>query len=947
MCPLESIECAGQEVWCMMSTLDPLLRPQPPPPPPSPSSSSSPSPVWSLSQIVDLSSPEVTTNVQLKHRPQSQHNLVAVIVGDGSGGPIGGICGQTNCITSLQYSHNQLSDINWSIIVIVVVFADDINTHQWWNEIFVRLLQQSQKLLHQLVRWPCGPIGQMYCFNYHQCHQWAKWIVCVGGCCIDGNDVMCSSPAFCFTITTTTSSMIDISNGITPAIHLSTIISSLIEANSMSLYYNSNVGVAFTTLVLVTTQMETKQTDILYVKYDSDIVVFNVGYQELSSSSIRLSITTDTKSKVILPSDTRQPASISNGAISTTTNNYSNNSISSTNTSNTSKTTSTTINETIIAKSNTDSIETEVLLNHSLPITVLQTSAVLYYHNNVTYHCLLANKQYYSTVNNNFVDDSGYGELYDAFGHQNLRIATHVDFNTDLLCNWATNKTISAVDAAKLVAEWKQKSNHHTVIKESSPMFSELNNGNQCEHYHQHHHHHLHHYYHQSHTHIQPLRHKVMQISSPPTPLRSSHWCKYKNTNAHQSQSQQDCSGDGEVLFDVKYHYLSHHTKRLPIEHCWLIFLLVTIILPYCSVRSIAKVNKIFDDCNLNSSHNSRHWRLWSSYAFTIIGATTATTTTILLLLVRFLLHITSKAISITRMKCAISQLFCITFSTIISVFCPFIRIDALPYLASRVNCKEGKRCLSAEAKAAHSWWHQSDAMLCHKPRAKQATMANLMSTLVLLSMAIGTSASIVDVPHSQRIARAGYRTNYLNAMSANTNYTFFEELDPNIYFSHFSFQLLNSTTGKVFIGAVNNIYQLDLQLKLETKVVMGPHEDSVECPSTKSCPPNVTKKLSNYYNKALVIDPMHQWLISCGSLYQGTCSTHDLNNVTIILQQPAESVVANNATASTVAFIAPGPPTLKHVLYVGATYTQGNYRSDVPAVSSRSLSENSKHHRT
>lgn len=53
------------------------------------------------------------------------------------------------------------------------------------------------------------------------------------------------------------------------------------------------------------------------------------------------------------------------------------------------------------------------------------------------------------------------------------------------------------------------------------------------------------------------------------------------------------------------------------------------------------------------------------------------------------------------------------------------------------------------------------------------------------------------------------------------------------------------------------------------------------------------------------------------------------------------EAVAANNATASTVAFIAPGPPKppVSQVMYVGVTFTLGSpYRSEVPAVSSRSL---------
>ena len=66
-----------------------------------------------------------------------------------------------------------------------------------------------------------------------------------------------------------------------------------------------------------------------------------------------------------------------------------------------------------------------------------------------------------------------------------------------------------------------------------------------------------------------------------------------------------------------------------------------------------------------------------------------------------------------------------------------------------------------------------------------------------------------------------------------------------------------------------------------------------------------------------------------------------NLKNISEELMEVREPVVANNATASTVVFIAPGPPNppSTHVLYVGVTYTGNSpYRSEVPAVSSRSL---------
>ncbi|XP_067122898.1 plexin A3-like, partial [Centruroides vittatus] len=120
----------------------------------------------------------------------------------------------------------------------------------------------------------------------------------------------------------------------------------------------------------------------------------------------------------------------------------------------------------------------------------------------------------------------------------------------------------------------------------------------------------------------------------------------------------------------------------------------------------------------------------------------------------------------------------------------------------------------------------------------------------------------------------------------------------------------------------------------------MGPREDSPNCPVTRVCP-DKQKLSTNYYNKVLAIDYSQSKLIACGSLFQGVCTSHDVENVTLYETPANESVVANNSTASTVAFIAPGPEDLSrtHVLYVGVSYTgNGPYCSDIPAVSSRSL---------
>lgn len=175
---------------------------------------------------------------------------------------------------------------------------------------------------------------------------------------------------------------------------------------------------------------------------------------------------------------------------------------------------------------------------------------------------------------------------------------------------------------------------------------------------------------------------------------------------------------------------------------------------------------------------------------------------------------------------------------------------------------------------------------------------------------------------------------------ATNASYAFFEDLN-NERFTHMT---INDYTGQIYVGAVNKIYQLSPGLDIQTTAEMGQRDDSVDCPVTRLCT-TVNKRPTDYWNKALVIDYPQSKLISCGSLFQGICSVHKLDNVSIYETPANESVVANNATASTVAFIAPGPPKLSrmHVLYVGVSFTtNGPYRTDIPAISSRSLDPHS-----
>ncbi|XP_059062852.1 plexin A3-like [Achroia grisella] len=162
--------------------------------------------------------------------------------------------------------------------------------------------------------------------------------------------------------------------------------------------------------------------------------------------------------------------------------------------------------------------------------------------------------------------------------------------------------------------------------------------------------------------------------------------------------------------------------------------------------------------------------------------------------------------------------------------------------------------------------------------------------------------------------------------------------LTPTSLFNHL---VVDRNTGRVYVGAVNKIYQLSPDLEVAQSIVTGPVNDSAIC--TFDCPPSYVKKPTDNVNKALVIDYATSRLISCGSVMQGLCSVRNLNNVSHDVHEIREPVVANNATASTVAFIAPGPPNppMTQVMYVGVTFTGTSpNRSDIPIVSSRSLED-------
>ncbi|XP_030379385.1 plexin-B [Scaptodrosophila lebanonensis] len=160
-------------------------------------------------------------------------------------------------------------------------------------------------------------------------------------------------------------------------------------------------------------------------------------------------------------------------------------------------------------------------------------------------------------------------------------------------------------------------------------------------------------------------------------------------------------------------------------------------------------------------------------------------------------------------------------------------------------------------------------------------------------------------------------------------------------YFTHLSF---DSRQNVFYAGATNKILQLNENLRVLNQAITGPKHDAPQC-HAGGCPEDVETTLVNNYNKVLIVSYAHNdgILISCGSIRQGACEIYNLPRFPAAPQFIAVPVAANDEYATTYAFVGPARYSWKEedILYVGTTFTNvGDYRHDVPAISSRRLDD-------
>lgn len=166
--------------------------------------------------------------------------------------------------------------------------------------------------------------------------------------------------------------------------------------------------------------------------------------------------------------------------------------------------------------------------------------------------------------------------------------------------------------------------------------------------------------------------------------------------------------------------------------------------------------------------------------------------------------------------------------------------------------------------------------------------------------------------------------------------------LDNNSYFTHLTYDRRRSL---IYVGATNRIYQLDTNLKQLNEAITGPKLDSPQCHAGGCSPDDVETYETNNHNKILIYNSVGDTLIACGSIHQGACEIYYLSGRFPDSSKYTEiALAANDETSSTYAFIGPSKYQSwkkEDILYVGTTFTNvGDYRHDVPAISSRKLDD-------
>ncbi|XP_067268964.1 plexin-D1 [Pseudorasbora parva] len=144
---------------------------------------------------------------------------------------------------------------------------------------------------------------------------------------------------------------------------------------------------------------------------------------------------------------------------------------------------------------------------------------------------------------------------------------------------------------------------------------------------------------------------------------------------------------------------------------------------------------------------------------------------------------------------------------------------------------------------------------------------------------------------------------------------------------------VVDAVSRRVYLAAVNSLYQLNATLAQEVEMRTGPVRDNPLChaPQLPQATCEHEKTLTDNHNKLLVLDRAQGVVLACGSVYQGFCelrSMEDVSRVAVKFPQDGATVfpsmlniAANHENASTVGLVFRSHGGAPRLL-VGATYT-------------------------
>ncbi|XP_078409308.1 plexin-B2-like [Cetorhinus maximus] len=150
-----------------------------------------------------------------------------------------------------------------------------------------------------------------------------------------------------------------------------------------------------------------------------------------------------------------------------------------------------------------------------------------------------------------------------------------------------------------------------------------------------------------------------------------------------------------------------------------------------------------------------------------------------------------------------------------------------------------------------------------------------------------------------------------------------------------------DDSTGRVYVGAVNFLYQLTSGLQQEVRVETGPKLDGADCwPPIKDSDCSNPVQTPNY-NKLLLIDKDMDRLVICGSIYKGICSLRQLNNISQVEYEnlnggEATFVASNKSNVGLITSTSDPNGQTVWVMFVGKSFE--NYANAI--ISTRVLSQ-------